>query len=70
MRRQGVAATGCIAHGDSPSDIPLLRSMPYAVAVNASDALKRVATVVYDGDELRRACAAGRSLLGDDRATT
>ena len=69
MEHHGVTADDCVAYADSASDVALFRSLRHTVAVNAADALKKVASVAYDGDDLRGAYAAGRSLLGDDRSS-
>lgn len=61
--QHGVSLDDCVAYGDSSSDIPLFERLPNTVAVNGTDALRKVATVAYDGSDLREAYAAGRALL-------
>ncbi|GAA3294073.1 HAD family hydrolase [Streptomyces cinereospinus] len=51
----GLGRDSCTAYGDSGSDIPLFRELKHTVAVNADDALRRLARYQYDGDDLRRA---------------
>lgn len=59
----GLSDDDCIAYGDSASDIPLFKHLPYSIAVNASSPLRDLASVAYDGRDLREAYAIGRSLL-------
>jgi phosphoserine phosphatase len=63
MKRHGVTRDDCVAYGDSTSDIPLFKVLPRTVAVNGSDALRQIATVAYEGDDLWGAYLLGRSLL-------
>lgn len=63
MQHHGVRPEDCVAYADATSDVPLFRSMPHTVAVNATEALKQVAAAVYDGHDLREAYAAARALL-------
>lgn len=65
MRRYGITIDDCVAYGDSASDIPLFRALRHTVAVNASEPVRELAAVAYDGDDLREAYAAGRALLTD-----
>jgi phosphoserine phosphatase len=67
MERYGVAEEDCVAYGDSSSDVPLFRRLPNTVAVNASESLREVAAVGYDGPDLRGAYRAGRRLLAASR---
>jgi phosphoserine phosphatase len=63
MRRYDLTPDDCVAYGDSASDIPLFRALRHTVAVNASEALRELAAVTYEGGDLREAYAAGRALL-------
>jgi phosphoserine phosphatase len=63
MERYGVTEADCVAYGDSASDIPLFERLPHTVAVNGTDALREVASISYEGSDLREAYAAARSLL-------
>ncbi|WP_330460664.1 HAD-IB family phosphatase [Streptomyces sp. NBC_00820] len=49
----GLGRDSCVAYGDSGSDIPLFRELRRTVAVNADEALRRLARHRYDGDDLR-----------------
>ena len=63
MERHGVTRDDCVAYGDSSSDVPLFRMLRHTVAVNAGAALRRIASAVYDGDDLWGAYLVGRSLV-------
>jgi phosphoserine phosphatase len=63
MERHGVTPDDCAAYGDSTSDIPLFKLLPHTVAVNGTPALRKIATIAYEGDDLWGAYALGRSLL-------
>lgn len=66
MRERLLRLTGpgeCVAYGDSSSDLPLFEWLPGTVAVNGSEALRRVAAARYEGSDLREAYAMGRGLL-------
>jgi phosphoserine phosphatase len=63
IERHGLTESDCVAYGDSASDVPLFQWLRKTVAVNASEELKRLAAVAYDGDDFRGAYALGRSLL-------
>jgi len=66
MKRHGVTSDECVAYGDSTSDIPLFKVLPRTVAVNGTAALREIATVAYEGDDLWGAYMLGRSLLEQD----
>ncbi|MFE1763963.1 HAD family hydrolase [Streptomyces angustmyceticus] len=51
----GITPDDVIAFGDSMSDLPLFRTLPRTVAVNASPALTELAAYHYRGDDLREA---------------
>jgi len=53
----------CVAYGDSGSDIPLFRTLPHTVAVNATPPLRALAAEHYDGDDLRVPYEGARRLL-------
>lgn len=59
----GLAEDGCVAYGDSGSDMELFARLRHSVAVNATPALRERAAVVYDGDDLWEAYTLGRDLL-------
>jgi phosphoserine phosphatase len=63
MRHYGLTVDDCVAYGDSASDIPLFRALRHTVAVNATESVRELAAVGYDGDDLRQAYSAGRALL-------
>ncbi len=69
MQRYGVTQADCVAYGDSSSDVPLFEMLENTVAVNATDSLRQAAAVVYDGQDLREAYAAGRRLLERAKAS-
>ncbi len=59
----GLTEDDCVAYGDSRSDSELFARLRHTVGVNATDALRELAAVAYDGDDLREAYALGRGLL-------
>jgi phosphoserine phosphatase len=61
--RHGLAASRCVAYGDSMSDAPLFRALAKTVAVNADHHLDGLAAVSYRGNDLGGAYALGRALL-------
>lgn len=63
MERHGVGPQDTVAYGDSSSDVPLFRTLPNTVAVNASPTLRELAAAHYEGDDLWGAYEAGRSLI-------
>ncbi|OLT22870.1 haloacid dehalogenase [Pseudonocardia sp. CNS-139] len=63
LDRLGLTPRECVAYGDSTSDVPLFEWLPHTVAVNAGPAVRRLASSAYDGDDLRGAYRAGRSLV-------
>ena len=65
--RHGVGVDEVVAYGDSSSDVPLFRRLRHTVAVNATESLRDVAAVAYEGCDLREAYAAGRRLLDGAR---
>jgi phosphoserine phosphatase len=64
LASRGLAVQDCVAYGDSMSDVPLFSMLDNTVAVNADEALERIAAVAYRGDSLMDAYALGRHLLG------
>lgn len=58
----GLSPDNCTAYGDSSSDVPLFMASGRTVAVNAGAELQAMAAVSYQGDDLRDAVAAGRSI--------
>jgi phosphoserine phosphatase len=64
LRNHLLRPQDCVVYGDSTADLPLFKAVPNSVAVNATEDLKSVASVVYDGWDLADAYAAGRELLG------
>ena len=69
MRTYDLTEDDCVAYGDSASDIPLFQRHRHTVAVNGSEAIRRVAASSYDGRDLRGAYAAGRALLARTHAS-
>ncbi len=63
LARHGCPPGRCVAYGDSASDIPLFAHLPHSVAVNATAALRRLATVSVESEDLWDAYRAGRTLL-------
>jgi phosphoserine phosphatase len=59
----GLPRAQCVAYGDSMSDLPLFGELQNTVAVNADEALERLASRAYRGDDLLEAYALGRELL-------
>jgi phosphoserine phosphatase len=59
----GLSTRQCLAYGDSGSDIPLFRHLPITVAVNAGVELASLATVRYEGEDLREAYELARAQL-------
>lgn len=62
LKRHGLAASDCIAYGDSSSDVPLFSALSRTVAVNGSERLKALAAASYEGDDIWGAYQIGRSL--------
>jgi phosphoserine phosphatase len=62
----GVSAGNCLAYGDSSSDIDLFRWLPNTVGVNAKGPLADLAVKAYEGNDLRKAYALGRSLVDEN----
>lgn len=63
LERYGLGEEDCVAYGDSSSDLPLFEMLSNTVAVNASESLREMAAVAYEGRDLREAYALGRSLI-------
>lgn len=63
LKLHGLGAGDCVAYGDSSSDVPLFRSLPNTVSVNASEPLRSLASVNYAGDDLWEAYQLGRGLI-------
>ncbi|AII10589.1 MULTISPECIES: HAD family hydrolase [Rhodococcus] len=63
LAEYGLAEGDCVAYGDSTSDIPLFGKLPNTVAVNASARVRELATIEYEGSDLRGAYVLGRGLL-------
>jgi len=61
LARHGLTAEQCVAYGDSGSDIPLFRWLPYTVAVNAAAELDELAAIRYQGADLREAYRLARA---------
>ncbi|MCW0216437.1 MAG: HAD-IB family phosphatase [Pseudonocardia sp.] len=59
----GIEEAGCVAYGDSTSDVLLFERLRHTVGVNPAPVLRDRAAVVYDGQDLREAYALGRGLL-------
>ncbi|TCK19917.1 HAD family hydrolase [Pseudonocardia endophytica] len=64
LGEHGLEPHDCVAYGDSYTDTALFRAVPNTVAINADSRIRRLARVVYDGDDLRDAYGRGRMLLG------
>jgi phosphoserine phosphatase len=65
LSRLGLTTAECLAYGDSGSDLPLFRHLRHTVAVNASADLAALATIRYDGDDLRDAYRLARARYTD-----
>lgn len=63
MEELSISEHDVVAYGDSASDLPLFRRLVHTVAVNATERLREVASVAYDGSDMRGAYRAGRHLL-------
>jgi len=50
-----ITPTNTFACGDSHSDIPLFKELENTIAINASDELKSLAKVIYNGSDLQEA---------------
>jgi phosphoserine phosphatase len=59
----GLGENSCIAYGDSNSDLALFENLQHTVAVNAEDQIRKLATAIYQGDDLWAAYTTGRKLL-------
>ena len=62
LDRLDLSEDECTAYGDSGSDVPLFSSAARTVAVNATPQLQALASVSYQGYDLREAVAAGASI--------
>lgn len=63
LQQYGIEPDDCVAYGDSTSDIPLFRWLRNTVAVNASPQVRELASVEYDGLDLREAYEIGLALI-------
>lgn len=63
LDEMGLTPGDCVAYGDSTSDVVLFGHLPLTVAVNATPAIRELASRAYDGPDLRGAYAIGRALL-------
>ena len=68
LAQYGLNTGSCVAYGDSSSDELLFEFLENTVAVNGSPAIRSLAALSYEGDDLREAYALGRQLL--DKGTT
>ncbi len=59
----GLAASDCVAYGDSSSDVELFRVLDQTVGINADSVIRSLAAETYDGGDLWDAYQVGRSLL-------
>jgi len=64
IEKYGLAASDCVAYGDSSSDIPLFNTLPNTVAIDGSAALKQISSACYDGDDIWEAYLIGRAVAG------
>jgi phosphoserine phosphatase len=64
IEKYGLAASDCVAYGDSSSDIPLFKVLPNTVAIDGSDLLKELSSACYDGDDVWEAYLIGRAVAG------
>lgn len=67
MEQYDVRPEGCVAYGDSSSDLPLFRTLKNTIAVNASSSLREIAAASYEGDSLWEAYSLGRALLDQQK---
>jgi phosphoserine phosphatase len=63
LARHGLTTADCVAYGDSRSDMELFRALRHTVAVNGDAQIRALASVTYDGTDLRAAYRRGRALL-------
>jgi phosphoserine phosphatase len=59
----GLAASDCVAYGDSSSDVDLFRVLDRTVGVNADSVIRSMAAETHDGADLWDAYQIGRLLL-------
>ena len=59
----GLNQDGCIAYGDSRSDLDLFKTLPNTVAVNAKQPIRELARVCYEGSSMWDGYSAGRKLI-------
>lgn len=64
LERLSLSPEDCVAYGDSSSDIELFGWLRNTVAVNASPVVAELASVEYQGGNLRAAYELGRGLFG------
>jgi phosphoserine phosphatase len=62
LEKYRLRTSDCVAYGDASSDIPLFKMLPNTVAIDGSEALKRLASACYDGDDIWEAYLIGRSV--------
>jgi phosphoserine phosphatase len=62
LRNYGLLPTDCIAYGDSASDVPLFKMLPHTVAINGSEAIRKLAVACYDGDDIWEGYLVGRAI--------
>lgn len=63
LQAHGLEPAQCVAYGDSSSDVPLFRILPNTVSVNASEPLKSLASLNYEGDDMWEAYQLARQLF-------
>jgi phosphoserine phosphatase len=62
LRDYGLSTSDCIAYGDSASDVPLFEMLPHTVAINGSEAIRKLAIACYDGDDIWEGYLVGRAI--------
>jgi len=65
LHREGLDRSRCVAYGDSGSDLLLFAALRCTVAVNASEQLRAMASLCYDGDDLREVYHLARQVFLD-----
>jgi phosphoserine phosphatase len=63
LARYVLSSDDCVAYGDSRSDTALFRALRHTVAVNGDAEIRGLASVAYDGTDLRAAYCRARMLL-------
>lgn len=60
-----VPKAGCVAYGDSASDVQLFQWLDNTVGVNPKEPIRQLARAVYDGSDMRGAYEMARKFIDD-----